>query len=109
MSRAPECPPDTSPSWTCLQTPPSIGQVSGGGNSLDLLPMVFSRPKDAVAAARNLLAGSPNPFDASVAFQVIGIFERDFGDAAESIAMLRRARGLALRSNSTDRVADVSA
>ena len=69
--------------------------------------MVFARPKEAVAAARSLLAASPSPFDASVAYQVIGIFERDFGDVATSIATLRRARDFAHRSGSIDRETDV--
>lgn len=69
--------------------------------------MVFARPKEARAAARALLTQSPNPFDASVAYQVIGLFERDFGDIAASIVALRRARDHARRSGSAERAADV--
>lgn len=71
--------------------------------------MVFSRPREAVAAARALLADSPDPYDASVAHQTIGIFERDFGDGGAAIAALRRARDLARRSGSAEREADVRA
>ena len=81
--------------------------MAGGGNSLDLLPMVFARPKEAVSAARALLSDSPSAFDASVAHQAIGIYERDFGDVTASIVSLRRARDLARRSGSADRVVDV--
>jgi tetratricopeptide (TPR) repeat protein len=79
----------------------------GPKNSLDLLPMVFARPNEAVTAARALLTDSVSPFDASVAYQAIGIFERDFGDVTASIAALRRARDLARRSGSADRETDV--
>jgi tetratricopeptide (TPR) repeat protein len=81
--------------------------VAGSENSLDLLPMVFARPKEAVSAARALLSDSPSAFDASVAHQAIGIYERDFGDVTASIVSLRRARDLARRSGSADRVVDV--
>jgi tetratricopeptide (TPR) repeat protein len=69
--------------------------------------MVFARPKEAVVAARNLLSDSPTAFDASVAYQTIGIYERDFGDTVGSIATLRRARDLARRSGSAEREVDV--
>lgn len=69
--------------------------------------MVFARPKEAVSAARALLSDSPSAFDASVAHQAIGIYERDFGDVTASIVSLRRARDLARRSGSADRVVDV--
>ncbi|MGH7513372.1 MAG: tetratricopeptide repeat protein, partial [Gemmatimonadales bacterium] len=75
--------------------------------SLDLLPMVFAHPQKAVTAARALLSDSPSAFDASVAYQTIGIYERDFGDAVASIATLRRARDLARRSGSAEREVDV--
>lgn len=76
---------------------------------LDLLPLVFSQPKRALAGARALLASAPSPFDASVAHQVIGLVERDFGDLAAGIGHLRRARTLARRAGSAAREADVLA
>lgn len=69
--------------------------------------MVFAHPKKAITAARALLSDSPSAFDASVAYQTIGIYERDFGDTGTSIATLRRARDLARRSGSAEREVDV--
>lgn len=76
---------------------------------LELLPLVFARPDQARADAEALLARSPGPFEASIAHQVIGILERDFGDATAAVARLRTARRLAHRSGSADREADVLA
>ncbi len=75
----------------------------------DLLPLVFARPTDAVTAARALLDSRPTPHDASIAYQVMGIWERDFGRIATALDHLRRARDLAVRSGSADREADVLA
>ncbi|MDH2427357.1 CHAT domain-containing tetratricopeptide repeat protein [Sphaerisporangium sp. TRM90804] len=79
------------------------------GSAADLLPMVFARPAEALARARALLSSAPPPHDASVAHQVIGIWERDFGDLTVAIGHLRRARSLARRSGSPDREADALA
>ncbi|MEZ0073242.1 CHAT domain-containing protein [Planotetraspora sp. GP83] len=76
---------------------------------LDLLPLVFSQPKEALAGARALLAGRPTPHDASVAHHVLGLIERDFGDLTAAIAHLRRARSLARAAGSAAREADVLA
>ncbi|WP_405147568.1 CHAT domain-containing protein [Sphaerisporangium sp. NBC_01403] len=76
---------------------------------LDLLPMVFARPAEALAGARDLLSSGPAPHDASVAHQVIGIWERDFGDLTLAVGHLRRARSLARRSGDADREADALA
>ncbi|MEV7970073.1 CHAT domain-containing protein [Sphaerisporangium sp. NPDC088356] len=76
---------------------------------LDLLPMVFARPAEALAEARDLLSSAPTPHDASVAHQVIGIWERDFGDLTLAVDHLRLARSLARRSGSADREADALA
>ena len=79
------------------------------GDPLDLLPLVFARPGEALAGARGLLASAPGPHDASIAHQVIGIWERDFGDLTVAVGHLRRARSLARRSGSADREADALA
>jgi tetratricopeptide (TPR) repeat protein len=79
------------------------------GVPADLLPLVFARPKDALAGARVVLAGRASPADASIAYQVIGIVERDFGDAGAAVSHLRRAARLARRSGSVDREGDVLA
>jgi tetratricopeptide (TPR) repeat protein len=88
---------------------------AGGGNGqftddpADLLPLVFARPRDALAGAHSILAGRPPPHSASIAHQVIGLVERDFGDAAAGVRHLRTAVRLARRSGSPDREGDVLA
>ncbi|MEV7013081.1 CHAT domain-containing protein [Streptosporangium sp. NPDC051022] len=89
---------------------PGRSQIRGfDGDPLDLLPLVFARPKEALAGAHALLAAGPAPYDASVAHQVIGIWQRDFGDLTVAVGHLRRARALAARSGSHNREADVLA
>src|SRR5947208_585016 len=79
------------------------------GAPADLLPLVFARPAEALTGARTVLASRPSPEDASIAYQVIGLVERDFGDAAVAIGHLRRAARLARRSGSGNREGDVLA
>jgi CHAT domain-containing protein/tetratricopeptide (TPR) repeat protein len=79
------------------------------GDPADLLPMVFARPKDALAGARALLAQAPSPYDASIGYQVIGLVERDFGDASAALDHLRRSVRLARRSGVGDRESDALA
>ncbi len=79
------------------------------GDPADLLPMVFSRPAEALARARALLAGDLPPHDASIAYQVIGLVERDFGDVGASLRPLRQALRMARRSGSREREGDVLA
>ncbi|WP_433239928.1 CHAT domain-containing protein [Streptosporangium sp. CA-135522] len=83
--------------------------TGGSPPILDLLPLVFARPEDALSRARAVLAAEPTAHDASVAQQVLGIWERDFGDLHTALGHLRRARDLAARSGSSDREADVLA
>ncbi|WP_329474133.1 CHAT domain-containing tetratricopeptide repeat protein [Streptomyces sp. NBC_01723] len=71
--------------------------------------MVFAAPNEALARAEELLAADPSPLHASVAHQVIGIWQRDFGDTRLALAHLRRARDLASRADSPEREADVLA
>ncbi|MFI7351389.1 CHAT domain-containing protein [Streptomyces sp. NPDC049936] len=71
--------------------------------------MVFAAPNEALARAEELLAADPSPLHASVAHQVIGIWQRDFGDTRLALAQLRRARDLAARADSPEREADVLA
>ncbi|MET8246550.1 CHAT domain-containing tetratricopeptide repeat protein [Streptomyces sp. NPDC005202] len=71
--------------------------------------MVFAAPGEALARARGLLDAGPSPLHASVAHQVIGIWQRDFGDMRLALRHLRRARDLAARAESADREADVLA
>lgn len=62
-----------------------------------LLELALSRPREAVAQARALLAGTPSAFEASVAHQALGIVLREFGDADRAVVELRTARRLARR------------
>ncbi|MZE69003.1 tetratricopeptide repeat protein, partial [Streptomyces sp. SID5789] len=83
--------------------------TAGNDSVLQLLPMVFAAPNEALARAEELLAADPSPLHASVAHQVIGIWQRDFGDTRLALAQLRRARDLASRADSPEREADVLA
>ncbi|KUO16170.1 CHAT domain-containing protein [Streptomyces dysideae] len=69
--------------------------------------MVFAAPNEALARAEGVLDNDPSPLHASVAHQVIGIWQRDFGDIRLALAHLRRARGFAVRAESPDQEADV--
>ncbi|MDT0433432.1 MULTISPECIES: CHAT domain-containing protein [Streptomyces] len=71
--------------------------------------MVFAAPNDALARAEGVLGADPSPLHASVAHQVIGIWQRDWGDMRIALRHLRRARDLAARAESADREADVLA
>ncbi|WP_433920903.1 CHAT domain-containing tetratricopeptide repeat protein [Streptomyces canus] len=71
--------------------------------------MVFAAPNQALARAEEVLGSDPSPLHASVAHQVIGIWQRDWGDMRIALDHLRRARDLAARAESADREADVLA
>ncbi|MFF8588758.1 CHAT domain-containing protein [Streptomyces althioticus] len=75
----------------------------------DLLPLVFAAPNEALTKAESVLRDRPEPLHASVAHQVIGIWQRDFGDMRLALRHLRRARDWAARAGSADREADVLA
>ena len=77
--------------------------------SVDLLSLALSRPNDALVLAREVLARDPDPQEASIARQAIGIVLREVGDVDAAVRELRRARRLARRSGSADREADVLA
>jgi tetratricopeptide (TPR) repeat protein len=79
---------------------------TGGDAVLELLPLVFAAPNDALARAEDVLSDDPSPLQASVAHQVIGIWQRDWGDLRIALQHLRRARDLAVRAESADREAD---
>jgi tetratricopeptide (TPR) repeat protein len=74
-----------------------------------LLPLVFSQPADALTGARAVLAAEPSAHDASLAYQAIGLVERDFGDLGAALLHLRRAVRLGRRSGGADREADAMA
>ncbi|MEU2618223.1 CHAT domain-containing tetratricopeptide repeat protein [Streptomyces sp. NPDC007157] len=71
--------------------------------------MVFAAPGEALARAERVLRSDPSPLDASIAHQVIGIWQRDFGDLGVALDQLRRARDFAARADSAEREADVLA
>jgi hypothetical protein len=77
--------------------------------AVDLLHLGGARPREATARARAILAGHPQPFEASVAYQVIGMVLRDFGDADAAITELRAALRMARAARVTARQADVLA
>jgi len=76
---------------------------------MELLHLAVARPGEATAQARAILAAHPEPFQASIAHQVIGIVLRDFGDARAAIGELRSALRLARAAASSARQADVLA
>ncbi len=85
------------------------GVTAGTESVLELLPMVFADPGEARARAEHVLHTGPPPLHASVAHQVLGIWQRDFGDLRIALRHLRRARDLAARAESAEREADVLA
>ncbi|WP_203350129.1 CHAT domain-containing protein [Streptomyces sp. S-9] len=83
--------------------------TAGSDAVQDLLPLVFAAPNEALTQAEAVLRRRPTPLHASVAHQVIGIWQRDFGDTRLALRHLRRARDWAARAGSADREADVLA
>ena len=82
---------------------------SGPPDADDLLPLALSRPREALARARSVLAGRPGPREASVAHQCAGIVLRDIGDVDAGVRELRAALRLARLTGSAEREADVLA
>src|SRR5215468_6790492 len=71
--------------------------------------MALSRPQEALVRAREVCAGHPGPYAASVAHQAAGIVLREFGDVGAGLREVRQALTLALRTGSAEREADVLA
>ncbi|HEY9335694.1 MAG TPA: hypothetical protein VIQ79_14775, partial [Kribbella sp.] len=85
---------------------------SAGGSAEaaeNLLPLALSRPHDAIASARTLLAGGPPQVEASIAHQAWGIGLRQLGDVPRAVRELRTALRLAEQSGRSEREADVLA
>jgi CHAT domain-containing protein/tetratricopeptide (TPR) repeat protein len=75
---------------------------------LDLmLALALSRPTEALAQAKALLAADPSAGEAAVAHQTAGLVLRDFGDVEESLVQLQEARKCARRCGDLDREADI--
>ncbi len=75
----------------------------------DLVALASSRPWVALTRARAVLAGRPDPHDASVAHQAAGIVLRDYGDVEAGVRELRQALHQARRTGSAEREAEVLA
>src|SRR6266545_4117557 len=81
-----------------------------GARDVDnLLPLALSRPREALARAREVLAGQPDAQDASVAHQAAGIVLREFGDVHAAVREVREALRLSRQTGSSEREADVLA
>src|SRR5579875_1541114 len=74
-----------------------------------LLALIPVNPAQAMARAKEILAGDPDRYEASVAHQAIGILLRDWGDLDAALAELRSALLLARACGSAAREADVLA
>jgi tetratricopeptide (TPR) repeat protein len=81
--------------------------ATGSRDVDDLLTLTLSRPREALARARTVLAGRPGPHEASVAHQAAAIVLREFGDTEAGVRELRAALRLARRTGSAEREADV--
>ncbi|GAA1575700.1 hypothetical protein GCM10009804_35600 [Kribbella hippodromi] len=75
----------------------------------NLLPLALSRPHDAIASARSLLAHAPAAVEASIAHQAWGIALRQLGEVTAAVRELRTALRLAEQSGRSEREADVLA
>jgi tetratricopeptide (TPR) repeat protein len=79
--------------------------VTGARDVDDLLALSLSRPMQAQARARAVLAGQPGPYEASVAHQAAAIVMREFGDVEAAVRELREALRLARRTGPAEREA----
>jgi tetratricopeptide (TPR) repeat protein len=73
----------------------------------DLIALTGVSPREALAAARSLLATGPGPREASIAHQAAAIVLRDFGDVRAAIREFRLAARLARAAAEPGREADV--
>src|SRR5215470_6404289 len=75
----------------------------------ELLALALSRPAEALAAAREVLARDPPASQAAVAHQAAGVVLRDFGDIGEAIGELESAHRFARQAKDLARECDVLA
>src|SRR6266508_1401037 len=85
-----------------------VGQVDDVDPD-ELQALALSRPHDALAIARAVLAGMPSDSEAAVAHQTAGVVLRDFGDIRQAVTELRAAHRHARRAADPDREADILA
>jgi tetratricopeptide (TPR) repeat protein len=83
--------------------------ASGRKTVDELLPLTLSRPAEALARARAVLAARPGPREAAIAHQAAGIVLREFGDVEAGLRELRLAVRLARRAGLAELEADVLA
>ena len=74
-----------------------------------LLALALSRPSEALAIARDVLAGTPSASEAAVAHQAAGVVLRDFGDIGQAVTELRAAYRHWRKATDPDREAEVLA
>jgi tetratricopeptide (TPR) repeat protein len=74
-----------------------------------LLALALSRPRQALAVARDVLAQEPSASQAAVAHYAIGLVHRDFGDMREAIEEFKNARRFARKAGDLDRESDIQA
>ena len=86
---------------------PHSGQVAWDPDKLHALAL--SRPSEALAAAREVLAQHPPALQAAVAHQTAGVVLRDFGDSSAAIEEFKSARRFAHKAGDLDRETDILA
>jgi len=74
-----------------------------------LLALTSSRPSEALATAREVLAQHPSALQAAVAHYAVGLVLRDFGDIREAIGEFKEARRFAREAGEVDRESDILA
>ena len=89
--------------------PPVSDTVPVAWEPDQLLALALSRPSEALAAAREVLARHPPATQAAVAHQAAGVVYRDFGDIGQAIEEFKNARRFARKAGDLDRESDVSA
>lgn len=83
--------------------------MQDGGDPTALMELALSRPRDAAARARLILAARPDPATASIAHQAMAFVQREFGNIDAALVELRAALRLARRAGSAEREAEVLA
>jgi tetratricopeptide (TPR) repeat protein len=83
--------------------------VSTAWEAGKLPALALSRPSEALAAAREVLAQHPPASQAAVAHQTAGVALRVFGDIGEAIEEFKKARRFARKAGNLDQESDVLA
>src|SRR5580692_6919303 len=82
---------------------------SGAWDPDKLLALALSRPSEALAAAREVLAQHPSALQAAVAHQAIGVVRKDFFDVGAAIEEFKHALRFARKAGDPDRETDILA